>query len=170
MRRSIARITFLILIYGAMSNSYANLPTPIEQRWIDAHPVVHFSIHEKYAPYLEINEKGESGVFHNLLSKLSQFTQQEFLPKWRKSDHEGLQQLVNGEVDFIIDPPTLDEEYLKFGSLSEAIFWGHDAIVTKRSKNNASIEPMNIAHFDRGFENPLKLSHPQANFSTSTEK
>jgi len=168
--RSITRIALFALLNSVLGNAYANLLSSTEQQWIDAHPVVRFSIHEKYAPYLEVNEWGESGVFHNLLSKLSQFTKQEFLPKWRKSDQEGLRQLANGEVDFIIDPPSIDNEYLRFGSLSEAIFWGHDAIVTKRSKNDAPIEPINIAFFDRGFENPPIPSHPQSNTSTKAEK
>lgn len=168
MRRSITRIAF-ILFNGVISNSYATLLSPGEQRWVDAHPVVRFSIHEKYAPYLESNENGEAGVFHSILSKLSDFTKQEFLPKWRKSDQEGLQQLASGEVDFIIDPPTLDDEYLRFGSLSEAIFWGHDAILTKRSESNASIEPINIAYFDRGYENPPSPAHPQSRLSSHTE-
>ncbi len=170
MRRSIIRIALFILLNGILGNTYANLLNSAEQRWIDAHPVVRFSIHEKYAPYLDVNEEGESGVFHGFLKKLSEFTQQEFLPKWRKSDQEGLRQLANGEVDFIIDPPAVDEEHLKFGSLSEAIFWGHDAILTKRSKNDAPIELINIAYFDRGFENPPIPNHPQASVSGHAEK
>jgi two-component system sensor histidine kinase EvgS len=173
MRRSFIRITFFahfILLNGLLGNAHANLFSPTEQQWIDAHPVVRFSIHEKYAPYLEISERGEPGVFHNLLSKLGELTKQEFLPKWRKSDQEGLQQLADGEVDFVIDPPSWDDEHLKFGSLSEAIFWGHDAVVTKKSKKEPSIEPINIAYFDRGYENPPIPSHPQANVSSSAEK
>ena len=170
MHRSISRITFFIFLNGLFGHSYAHLFNSTEQRWIDAHPEVHFSIHQKYAPYLEINEQGQSGVFHALLSKLGEFTKQKFLPKWRKSDHEGLRQLANGEVDFVIDPPSLDDEYLKFGSLSEAIFWGHDTILTKRSKKDVPIEPINIAYFDRGFENPPIPSHPQANISSYADK
>lgn len=172
MRRSIIRGTFFTLFLlsnGVPGKAYANLFTPTEQRWIDAHPVVRFSIHEKYAPYLEVNERGESGVFHCLLSKLGKFTNQEFLPTWRKSDLEGLHQLASGEVDFIIDPPSIDDEYLKFGSLSEAIFWGHDAIVTNK-KGDLPIETSNVAYFDRGYENPPIPAHPNANISTSTEK
>ncbi|QWE09668.1 response regulator [Polynucleobacter ibericus] len=164
------RIAFFTLLNGLLGNSYANLLGSAEQRWIDAHPVVRFSIHEKYAPYLETNERGESGVFHSLLSKLSRYTKQEYLPKWRKSDQEGLQQLANGEVDFIIDPPTLSDDYLKFGSLSEAIFWGHDAIVTKRPKNDAPIKPSNIAYFDRGFENPPIPTNSMGDISSSAER
>ena len=170
MRRSLNRITLFLLLNGTAGSAYANTFNPIEQRWIDAHPIVRFSIHEKYASYLEVNERGESGIFHGLLSKLGEFTEQKFLPKWRKSDQEGLRQLANGEVDFIIDPPALDDEYLRFGSLSEAIFWGHDAILTKRSDNNQPIEPLNIAYFDRGFENPPIPNNPQANISSYAEK
>ena len=64
MRRSILRIAVLILLNGSFSNTHANSLNLAEQQWIDAHPVVRFSIHEKYAPYLDTNEKGESGVFH----------------------------------------------------------------------------------------------------------
>ena len=170
MYRPITRIAFFILFSGVISNSYATLLSPSEQRWVDAHPVVRFSIHEKYAPYLEVDENGEVGVFRSILSKLSEFTKQEFLPRWRKSDQEGLQQLASGEVDFIIDPPPVDDEYLRFGSLSEAIFWGHDAILTKRSESNTTIEPINIAYFDRGYENPPSPTHPQARFSSHIEK
>ena len=170
MRRSIIHIGVLVLLNVIFSNAHANLLNSAEQQWIDAHPVVRFSIHEKYAPYLAVNANGESGVFHGLLKKLSEFTQQEFLPKWRKNDQEGLQQLANGEVDFIIDPPALDDEHLKFGTLSEAIFWGHDAILTSRSKNNTPIEAINIAYFDRGFEKPPTPNHPQAIVSSHAEK
>jgi len=173
MHRSIICNIFSALVFllnGILSNVYANQFSPTEQRWIDAHPVVRFSIHEKYAPYLEANEAGGSGVFHSLLTKLGEFTKQEFLPKWRKSDREGIEQLGNGEVDFIIDPPSLDDEHLKFGSLSEAIFWGHDAIVTKKTKKDLPIEAVNIAYFDRGYENPPPRSHPQAYFSSSIDK
>ena len=170
MRRSIIYIAHLALLAGASGNACANTFSTIEQRWIDAHPVVHFSIHEKYAPYLETNERGEAGVFHSFLGKLSEFTKQEFLPKWRKTDREGLEQLANGEVDFIIDPPTVDDEHLKFGSLSEAIFWGHDAIVVKKTKSEKPIESMSIAYFDRGFENPPIPAHPKATVSSSAEK
>ena len=161
MHRFISRAILPLCLLGH-GFVYASSFSPKEQWWIDAHPVVHFSIHEKYAPYLDMNETGEPGAFHKLISKLSEFTKQEFVPKWRKTDQEALHQLVNGEVDFIIDPPSLDDEHLKFGSLSEAIFWGHDAILTKRTKSNTSIEAINIAYFDRGFENPPIPTHPQS--------
>ncbi len=169
MPRSIACTIFLLLLGGVLNSTHASPFNLNEQRWIDAHPVVRFSIHEKYAPYLEINDSGSSGIFHKLLSQLGEFTQQKFLPKWRKSDKEALEQLAKGEVDFIIDPPTLDDEYLRFGSLSEAIFWGHDAILTKRSINESMIEPIKIAYFDRGFENPPIPRDSQATFSSYAE-
>ena len=99
MHRSIIRMTLFAILTGLLGSASAKLLSPTEQRWVDAHPVVRYSIHEKYASYLETNESGESGVFLNLLSKLEGFTKQEFVPKWRKSDHEGLQQLAAGEVD-----------------------------------------------------------------------
>lgn len=170
MHRSIIHIILFLLLAGIQGSAHASRFNKNEQRWIDAHPVVRFSIHEKYAPYLEINGKGKSGIFHNLLNKLGEYTQQEFLPKWRKTDKEGLDQLAKGEVDFMIDPPPLNDEYLQFGSLSEAIFWGHDAIITKSIQNEPSIEPIKIAYFDRGFENPPLPKHPQANISGYAEK
>lgn len=141
-----------------------------EQQWIDAHPIVRFSIHEKYASYLQKTpESTESGVLHALLERLGRFTQQQFVPTWRKTDQEGLHQLAKGEVDFIIDPPPLDDEYLRFGSLSEAIFWGHDVILTKNNRQGF-INPVNVAYFDRGFENPPFISEPHANVSSHIER
>ncbi len=143
--------------------------SPKEQWWIDAHPVVHFSIHEKYAPYLNSAKDGSNGVFQSLLTKLGEFTQQEYLPKWRKTDQEGLDQLANGEVDFIIDPPAIDDQALKFGSLSEAIFWGHDVVVAK-VKNQIPVHSENIAYFDRGYENAPSSTKSHASISNNAEK
>ena len=141
-----------------------------EQRWIDAHPIVRFSIHEKYAPYLyQGKNQNDKGVFRALLSLLEQRTQQVFVPAWRKTDQEGLQQLANGEVDFIIDPPA-DEAFLRFGSLSEAIFWGHDAVLTKTSRAEQVLHPSNVAYFERGFENPPSKVQQSALTSSHTEK
>jgi len=170
MHRFIIRAIFL---YGLMSGvaTHASLLSPAEQRWIDAHPVVHFSIHEKYAPYLENQHKNKSaGVFNVLLQQLGDLTQQEFRPRWRKTEREGLAQLSNGEVAFIIDPPTMSDEYLRFGSLSEAIFWGQDAVVTKSDKVNRPISSDNIAYFDRGYENPPSKYDPQVQISSDIEK
>ena len=168
MHRFIIRIVLICGIYwnGA---SYAHPISPAEQRWIDAHPIVHFSIHEKYAPYLQ--NQDEAGIFNLLLKKLSNHTQQEFRPKWRKTEQEGLEQLSNGEVDFIIDPPSINDNYLRFGSLSEAIFWGHDAVITKRNKlGTTAIDPTNVAYFDRGYENPPASTHLEPQFFNNSDK
>jgi len=164
-------LLFYPLFHGVSGMTYANPMNSAEQQWIDAHPIVHFSIHEKYEPYLQEEIGGkQAGVFYALLKQLGEFTGQEFLPKWRKTDQEGLQQLVNGEVDFMIDPPALNNGYLKFGSLSKAIFWGHDAILTRNSKSIEGISPANIAYFDRGYENPPIPEHPQTYISTNSGK
>ena len=150
-------ITRFMVLCGLLASGscYALAMSPAEQRWIDAHPVVHFSIHEKYAPYLQASsDQASAGVFHLLLEKLGSHTQQEFRPKWRSNDRQALEQLSQGEVDFIIDPPSMNDEYLRFGSLSEAIFWGHDAVMTQNKFLNGQAVPENIAYFDRGYENP----------------
>ena len=124
-----------------------------EQLWIDAHPVVRFSIHEKYAPYLNPStERQGMAPFKALLSKMEGCTRQQYVPVWRKSDQEGLKQLSKGEVDFMIDPPNINNHVLKFGSLSDAIFWGHDAVLTTTS-NRLDSPNAKIAYFDRGLEN-----------------
>ena len=173
MYRFIVCVSLLIcpLLNKANGMVYANSLSPAEQRWIDQHPIVNFSIHEKYAPYLEAEKNNKnSGVFYGLLKRLGEFTGQEFSPKWRKTEQEGLHQLASGEVDFIIDPPTMNDEYLRFGSLSEAIFWGHDAILTTGPKKIESISPANIAYFDRGFESPPIPRQSQASVSSHAEK
>jgi len=162
-----ASLIFFLFMHGI---AQAGTLGPSEQKWIDAHPVVRFSIHEKYAPYLRSGKDlQEMGVFRALLSQLSERTQQEFIPTWRKTDQEGLQQLANGEVDFIIDPPA-DAQFLEFGALSEAIFWGHDVVLTPASKTNSQIHPSNIAYFDRGFENPPTQNQAHAIVSSHTDK
>ena len=162
-----ASLIFCLFMHGTVQ---AGTLGPSEQKWIDAHPVVRFSIHEKYAPYLRSGKDlQEMGVFRALLSQLSEKTQQEFIPAWRKTDQEGLKQLANGEVDFIIDPPA-NEQFLQFGALSEAIFWGHDVVLTPASKSNNQIHPSNIAYFDRGFENPPTQNQAHAIVSSHTDK
>jgi len=173
MHRFIVCASLLICSFSNVANGMTHEKTmsPAEQRWIDQHPIVHFSIHEKYAPYLQTGKSNQnSGVFYGLLKKLGEFTGQEFSPKWRKTEQEGLKQLANGEVNFIIDPPSLNDEYLRFGSLSEAIFWGHDAVLTRGSKNIESSSLDNIAYFDRGFEDPPIPRHSQAKVSSHPEK
>ncbi|AGG34370.1 Histidine kinase [beta proteobacterium CB] len=150
-RSPLKKVLALCCIYGGLS--HAGPFSTTEQLWIDAHPVVRFSIHEKYAPYLTPSSNREgAGPFKTLLSKIEECTRQQYIPVWRKSDQEGLQQLSRGEVDFIIDPPSMNDHVLQFGSLSEAIFWGHDAIITKTSGRLDSPSPK-IGYFDRGLEN-----------------
>lgn len=164
-------IQFSLLICLSLARVVQAEPISVtEQRWIDAHPIVRFSIHEKYAPYLhQGKDQNDMGIFRAVLSLLEQRTQQVFIPSWRKTDQEGLQQLVNGEVDFIIDPPA-DEAFLQFGSLSEAIFWGHDAVLTKTSRAEQALHPSNVAYFERGFENPPSHNQQSALTSSHTEK
>lgn len=163
MHRFMLKILALPLyIYGA--SGFAGPFNAAEKSWIDAHPVVKFSIHEKYAPYLhESPHPSDAGVFKSLLAKMQECTRQEFIPVWRSSDQEGLQQLAAGDVDFIIDPPKISNDVLQFGALSNSIFWGHDAIVTKTS--NTFKNPSNhikLAYFDRGLENPPSTHGEQA--------
>ncbi len=158
---------FILKNMLAVCRSYASLTqagpfSTAEQSWIDAHPIVRFSIHEKYAPYLDQASNRESpGVFRTLLSKIEECTRQQYVPVWRKTDQEGLKQLGNGEVDFIIDPPSINDQILKFGSLSEAIFWGYDAVVTQAS-NKLDSPSVNIAYFDRGFESAPSQTNGQS--------
>lgn len=124
MHRFILR-SFISICWIAAGSSQAGSFSATEQLWIDAHPIVRFSIHEKYASYLaQSNHSQEAGVFKSLLDKFEECTRQQFLPVWRKTNQEGLRQLSKGEVDFIIDPPSINNHVLQFGSLSDAIFWG----------------------------------------------
>ena len=172
MHRLIAFGSLLIysVINGVSGEAFASPMGQEEQRWIDAHPKVHYSIHEKYTSYLQAgDDHNEPGVFHLFLKKLGQTTGQDFIPRWRATDQEGLEQLANGEVDFIIDPPIFDGEYLKYASLSETLFWGQDVILKKALKKEKVIDVSNIAYFDRGYENPPQPIHPQASISKSAE-
>ena len=164
-----------LLISSALNEANGEILTipmdQVEQRWIDAHPEVRFSIDEKYTSYLQAGDhKNEPGVFYVFLKKLSADTGQEFIPHWRKTDQEGLSQLANGEVDFIIDPPVFDNTHLKIGSLSKTLFWGQDVILTKQPKQNIAIDPDNIAFFDRGYENPPHPINYPVKISNSAEK
>ncbi len=152
MHRFILKTVFTICcLYAGLA--HAGPFSAGEQSWIDAHPVVRFSIHEKYAPYLnESSNPKQVGVFKSLLVKLEECTRQKFVPVWRKTDQEGLKQLSKGEVNFIMDPPNINDHVLQFGSLSEAVFWGHDAVVTKGS-NKLDSPNSRLGYFDRGLEN-----------------
>lgn len=158
------------LCFAAGGIAHAGPFSTAEQVWIDAHPVVRFSIHEKYAPYLnESNNPKEMGVFKSLLSKLEECTHQQYLPIWRTSDSEGLRQLARGEVDFMIDPPKMTDHLQKFGTLSEPLFWGHDAVITKGSmKGEDPMRESKVAYFDRGLENApsaINAAYPAAHSS-----
>ena len=158
MHRFILKKVFtLCCIYTGLA--HAGPFSASEQSWIDAHPVVRFSIHEKYAPYLNLSSKQQGAApFMALLSKMEECTRQQYVPVWRKSDQEGLKQLGKGEVDFIIDPPDINKHVLKFGTLSDPIFWGQDAILTKIS-NRLDSPNAKIGYFDRGLENsPASLN------------
>ena len=152
MHRFILKKVFT-LCYLYTGLAYAGPFSASEQSWIDTHPVVRFSIHEKYASYLKPSSHRQGAApFMALLSKIEECTRQQYLPVWRKTDQEGLKQLSNGEVDFIIDPPNINDHVLKFGSLSDALFWGHDAVLTKTS-NRLDLPNTKIDFFDRGLEN-----------------
>jgi two-component system sensor histidine kinase EvgS len=158
MHRFILKKVFtLCCIYTGLA--HAGPFSASEQSWIDAHPVVRFSIHEKYAPYLNLSSKQQGAApFMALLSKMEECTRQQYVPVWRKSDQEGLKQLGKGEVDFIIDPPDINKHVLKFGTLSDPIFWGQDAILTQAS-NRLDSPNAKIGYFDRGLENsPASLN------------
>lgn len=162
MHRFILR-SFISICWIATGPVQAGSFSATEQLWIDAHPIVRFSIHEKYAFYLaQSNHSQEAGVFRSLLDKFEECTRQQFLPVWRKSDQEGLRQLYKGEVDFIIDPPNINNHVLQFGTLSDAIFWGQDAIVTKAS-STLDLPNLKVGYFDRGFENPPHNIHQRNN-------
>jgi two-component system sensor histidine kinase EvgS len=152
MHRFILKKVFMLCcIYAGLAQ--AGPFSAAEQSWIDANPVVRFSIHEKYAPYLtEANPQESTAPFKALLSKIEECTRQQYVAVWRKSDQEGLRQLSKGEVNFIIDPPSINDHVLQFGSLSEAIFWGHDAVISKTSSKLDSPN-IKIGYFDRGLEN-----------------
>jgi two-component system sensor histidine kinase EvgS len=64
----------------------------------------------------------------------------------------------------------MSDEYLRFGSLSEAIFWGHDAIVTKQNKFKSELSANSVAYFDRGYENsPLSSDVQMRNSSNPNQ-
>ena len=135
-----------------------------EKEWIDANPVIHFSIHEKYAPYL--NKPSNSiagGIFQSMLLKFEECTKQKLIPKWRSSEEEGLTQLAKGEVKFIIDPSEFSGEILQFGSPTTSIFWDQDAIITKNIHPDklTAIDKKKIAYFDRGFNGITNNQHIQ---------
>jgi len=167
-----------VMVYGILFILIMNHParseslTPKEQSWIDANPIVRFSIHEKYSPYFEVGPtEHQGGVFQLILRRFEVFTNQKFIPVWRRSDQEGFDQLAQGKVDFIIDPPMLSEAELQIGSLSKAILWGHDAILTRKSSNPNEISHLEkVAFFDRGYEDPPIAPEDRKLIPISSEK
>ena len=127
--------------------------TQAEQEWIKAHPVVQFSIHEKYRPYWD------SGIYPKLLAKLKDCSGLEFSPKWRSSDDVGIHQIRSGEVSLVIDPNRQLESAVP-GRLTEPIFWGHDVMIAMQSNITSSTNPKieKTIFFDRGydFSEPIK--------------
>jgi len=121
--------------------------TQAEHEWIKAHPVVQFSIHEKYRPYWD------SGVYPKLLSKLRDCSGLEFSPKWRNSEEVGIHQIRKGEVSFVIDPNRYLESAVP-GQLTEPIFWGHDVMIATQSNSASSFNPKieKAVFFDRGYD------------------
>lgn len=127
--------------------------TQAEQEWIKAHPVVQFSIHEKYRPYWD------SGIYPKLLAKIKDCSGLEFSPKWRSSDDVGIHQIRSGEVSLVIDPNRQLESAVP-GRLTEPIFWGHDVMIAMQSNITSSTNPKieKTIFFDRGydFSEPIK--------------
>jgi two-component system sensor histidine kinase EvgS len=121
--------------------------TKAEQEWIKAHPIVQFSIHEKYRPYWD------RGIYPKLLSKLKDCSGLEFLPKWRSSEEVGIHQIRNGEVSLVIDPNWKLESAVP-GRLTEPIFWGHDVMIATQSNITSSLNPKieKTVFFDRGYD------------------
>ena len=121
--------------------------TQAEQEWIKAHPVVQFSIHEKYRPYWD------NGIYPKLLSKLKDCSGLEFSPKWRKSEEAGIHQIRHGEVSFVIDP-NRDLISAVPGQLTEPIFWGQDVVLSTHSNRKLPFNPdiQKTVFFDRGYD------------------
>ncbi len=121
--------------------------TQAEQEWITAHPVVQFSIHEKYRPYWD------NGIYPKLLSKLKDCSGLEFSPKWRKSEEAGIHQIRHGEVSFVIDP-NRDLISAVPGQLTEPIFWGQDVVLSTHSNRKLPFNPdiQKTVFFDRGYD------------------
>ena len=121
--------------------------TQAEQEWIKAHPIVQFSIHEKYRLYWD------SGIYPKLLSKLKDCSGLEFSPKWRSSDDVGIHQIRNGEVSLVIDPNRKLESAIP-GRLTEPIFWGHDVMMATQSNIRSPLNPKieKTVFFDRGYD------------------
>ena len=97
----------VIFLLSGLTSALAHDPfNADETQWIKSKPIVRFSIHEKNALQLHPGDGKESaGSFHQLLNQLRGHTQQQYQALWRKGADDGLSDLSQGKVDFIIDPP-----------------------------------------------------------------
>lgn len=100
-------ISLAFLLLSSVTSALAHDPFNTEElQWLKLKPIVHFSIHEKNAMHLHPGDSKEpAGAYHQLLTQLQQHTQQQYLAVWRKGDDDGLKDISQGKVDFIIDPP-----------------------------------------------------------------
>ena len=120
-----------VLLYCSTAFAHHIELSLAEQAWIKARPVVYFSIHEQHAPYLTPQDKsGQAGVYKSLIDVLSQHTQQQYQPIWRSNDADLTQLLSEQTIDFVIDPPSHLSK-ANAGIWSDALFWGHTAVVTR---------------------------------------
>ena len=152
---------FVCVTVSQLSHSFSL--SSEEQQWIDANPIVRFSIHEKYRPFLaSAGGKEGEGIFRMLLNHLGESTQQEFHPIWRDSDDEILDQLTTGQIHFVIDPPDFGQQQHPALLLSDPVFWGQDVLLgykTNPSRGNSSINK--LGYFDRGYSKiPIQDSIP----------
>ena len=142
---------FVCVTVSQLSHSFSL--SSEEQQWIDANPIVRFSIHEKYRPFLaSAGGKEGEGIFRMLLNHLGESTQQEFHPIWRDSDDEILDQLTTGQIHFVIDPPDFGQQQHPALLLSDPVFWGQDVLLGYKpnpSRGNSSINK--LGYFDRGY-------------------
>lgn len=120
-----------VLLYCSTAFAHHIELSPAEQAWIKARPVVYFSIHEQHAPYLApLDGSGQVGVYQALIDALSQQTQQQYQAIWRSNDADLTQLLSEQTIDFVIDPPSHLSK-ANAGIWSDALFWGHTAVITR---------------------------------------
>ena len=120
-----------VLLYCGTAFAHHIELTPEERAWIKSRPVVYFSIHEQHAPYLApLDGSGQVGVYQSLIDALSQQTKQQYQAIWRSNDADLTQLLSKQTIDFVIDPPSRLSK-ANAGIWSDALFWGHTAVVTR---------------------------------------
>ncbi|MBT8566027.1 response regulator [Polynucleobacter paneuropaeus] len=168
------RFIFLTTVFVCVTAShfaYSFSLSSEEQKWIDANPIVRFSIHEKYRPFLEsTGDKEGEGIFRTLLNHLSKSTQQEFQPIWRDSDTEIFHQLTTGQIHFVIDPPEFNQQQHPALLLSDPVFWGQDVLVGhKRDPSEAQSGISKVRYFDRGYSKLPNQDLISSSFSSDLE-